>query len=217
MPIDFQFQFPNSSVFIELLPEKAAFIPASETLLIADPHFGKATHFRKAGIPIPEQMFHKDLDELEKLILRKDPKNLIILGDFFHSDHNAEWEFFLQWKNKFPRLNWKIVEGNHDRKMKPRMLQSDLLYPNDQLSPEGIYFKHEPEYSGNPVLCGHIHPGFILKGAGRQKISLPCFYLHKSCLILPAFGAFTGLAAVKPKLGDRIFIVNSDQVVEINT
>jgi uncharacterized FlgJ-related protein len=61
VPIDFQFQFPNSSVSVELLPEKAAFIPESATLLIADPHFGKATHFRKAGIPIPEQIFLKDL------------------------------------------------------------------------------------------------------------------------------------------------------------
>ena len=217
MPIDFQFQFPNSSVSVELLPEKAAFIPESATLLIADPHFGKATHFRKAGIPIPEQIFLKDLAELEKLILRKEPKNLTILGDFFHSDHNQEWESFLHWKEKFLDLNWKIVVGNHDRKIKSRLEQNDLIYPDNQPSPEGIYFSHEPEYSGNPVVCGHIHPGFTLKGAGRQKISLPCFFLHQSCLILPAFGTFTGLATVKPSAGDRVFIVNSDHVVEINT
>ena len=215
MPIDFQFQFPDSSVPIELLPEKAAFIPESATLLIADPHFGKATHFRKGGIPIPDEIFYKDLDALEKLILRKSPKSVIILGDFFHSDHNAEWEFFLEWKNKFPLLNWKIVEGNHDRKMKPRLLQADLLYPNDQLSPEGFCFSHEPKQLEFPVFCGHVHPGFTLKGAGRQRLSLPCFYLDQMCLILPAFSAFTGLSAVKPVSGDRVFIINADQIIEI--
>jgi DNA ligase-associated metallophosphoesterase len=215
VPIDLQFNFPGTSAAIELLPEKAAFLIQSSTLLIADPHFGKATHFRKAGIPIPEQIFQKDLDVLEQLILRKQPENLTILGDFFHSDHNPEWEAFLQWKQKFPQVNWKIVVGNHDRKMLPRLVQNDLVLPNAHSSPEGIYFSHEPDYSGKPTVCGHIHPGFILKGAGRQKISLPCFFLHQSCLILPAFGAFTGLSPVKPMSSDRVFIVNSDQVIEI--
>lgn len=217
MLTDLQFTFPGTSTSIELLPEKAAFLFPSSTLLIADPHFGKATHFRKAGIPIPEQIFLKDLNVLEQLIFRKQPKNLIILGDFFHSDHNAEWEEFLKWKQKFSFVNWKIVAGNHDRKMLPRLMQNDLVFTEDQSSLEGISFKHEPDYSGKPTICGHIHPGFTLKGPGRQKISLPCFYLHQSCLVLPAFGAFTGLAPVKLMSGDRVFIINSDQVIEIQS
>lgn len=212
---DLQITFPETAATIELLPEKAAFLVQSNTLLIADPHFGKATHFRKAGIPIPEQIFQKDLDVLEKLILRKQPKNLTILGDFFHSDHNAEWEDFLIWKQKFPWMNWKIVVGNHDRKMLPRLIKNDLVLPNDYSSPEGISLKHEPDYSGKPTVCGHIHPGFTLKGMGKQKITLPCFYLKNSCLTLPAFGAFTGLSPIKSTSGDRVFIINSNQVIEI--
>lgn len=217
MPIDLQFNFPQTSATIELLPEKAVFLVQSSTLLIADPHFGKATHFRKAGIPIPEQLFQKDLSVLEQLIFRKKPNNLTILGDFFHSDHNAEWEEFLKWKQRFPSVNLKIVAGNHDRKMLPRLMQNDLVLTDDQFSPEGISFKHEPDYSGTPTVCGHIHPGFTLKGAGRQKITLPCFYFKESCLVLPAFGAFTGLSPVKPTSSDRVFIINSDQVIEIQS
>ena len=212
---DFQFSFPNSIAVIELLPEKAAFLPQSSTLLIADPHFGKATHFRKAGIPIPEQIFHKDLEVLGKLIVRKQPINLIVLGDFFHSDHNQEWEWFLHWKTAFPWVNLKIVEGNHDRKMKSRLVDHDLLYPDALPSPEGIYFSHEPLHTEKSVVCGHIHPGFTLKGAGRQKISLPCFYLDQNCLILPAFGAFTGLSPMKKLSKTKVFIINGDQVIEI--
>ena len=36
-----------------LLPEMAAYWERAGTLLVADPHFGKAAAFRAAGIPEP--------------------------------------------------------------------------------------------------------------------------------------------------------------------
>jgi hypothetical protein len=34
-------------------------------------------------------------------------------------------------------------------------------------------------------------------------------------MILPAFGSFTGLARIKPKKGDRLFVVTHSEVIEI--
>jgi hypothetical protein len=34
-------------------------------------------------------------------------------------------------------------------------------------------------------------------------------------LILPAFGAMTGIRAVRPRVGDRVFVVGAREVVEV--
>ena len=36
-----------------LFPERAALLAQTQTLLVADPHFGKAATFRSSGIPVP--------------------------------------------------------------------------------------------------------------------------------------------------------------------
>ena len=65
------------------------------------------------------------------------------------------------------------------------------------------------------VFCGHVHPGVRLQGVGRQQIKLPCFYHSTSQLILPAFGAFTGLHILKPKLEDHVYVTTGKEVMEI--
>ena len=39
---------------LDLLPQRAAFLPALRTLLVADAHIGKAVSFRRLGVPVPE-------------------------------------------------------------------------------------------------------------------------------------------------------------------
>ena len=56
---------------LELLPEKAVFWVEKQTLIIGDLHFGKAGHFRKSGIPVPEMIHSKDFITLEKLLNQK--------------------------------------------------------------------------------------------------------------------------------------------------
>ncbi|NNC44708.1 MAG: hypothetical protein HKN99_02380 [Winogradskyella sp.] len=54
---------------------------------------------------------------------------------------------------------------------------------------------HEYE-EGNPdsfTISGHVHPGVLIKGKGKQKLKLPCYQVTSNQLILPAFSLFTGL------------------------
>ena len=64
-------------------------------------------------------------------------------------------------------------------------------------------------------LAGHIHPCVRLRGAGRQRLRLPCFYFGDRQGILPAFGTFTGLGDVEVQNGDRVFVIADDRVVEV--
>ncbi len=65
------------------------------------------------------------------------------------------------------------------------------------------------------MLAGHLHPAVSLSGPGRQRERLPCFLFGERVGILPAFGDFTGGAAVRPRPGDRVFAVAEDEVVPI--
>ena len=65
--------FDYMGLKLTLLPEKAVWIESLRVLLLADLHFGKASHFRKAGIPIPEQVHDLDYIRIEKLIRKHNP------------------------------------------------------------------------------------------------------------------------------------------------
>ena len=78
---------------LELLPQKAIYWHDTQTLIVSDLHLGKASHFRKHGLPIPMESGIDDLQQLGLLLDIYKPQRLLILGDLFHSDYNQEWEY----------------------------------------------------------------------------------------------------------------------------
>ena len=97
-----------------LTPEKAVYWQQQKALIVADVHLGKVGHFRKAGIAVPRDMEQSDLAVLSDLIFQYKPEKLIFLGDLFHSDMNADWDWFILWRSQFPKLEIILIRGNHD-------------------------------------------------------------------------------------------------------
>jgi metallophosphoesterase superfamily enzyme len=64
-------------------------------------------------------------------------------------------------------------------------------------------------------LAGHIHPGVRMKGAGKQTITLPCFYFGKNQGFLPAFGVFTVFKRIKPEPDDKIFVIAENRIFRV--
>src|ERR1700712_2109470 len=87
-----------------LLSQKAIYWQQEKALIVADVHMGKVGHFRKAGIAVPRDMEQDDLAMLSDLIDEHEPKKIIFLGDLFHSDLNADWDWFVLWCKQFPKL-----------------------------------------------------------------------------------------------------------------
>ena len=203
---------------LHLLKEKAVWAPAHKAIFIADLHFGKAAHFRKSGIPIPEPIHNQDLINLEFLINQYHPQTVYFLGDLFHSDWNGQWEVLNVFLGQFEQVNFHLVLGNHD--ILPTMIYDHSTFEihDKPLEFGNLILSHEPleEISINRLnLCGHIHPGIRLVGKARQSIRLSCFFYSPNQLILPAFGAFTGLAMMKPKADDQIFGITKEKVIPI--
>lgn len=209
---DVQFSHPAFGCNIRLLPEKAVFIEQGQTLVIADPHFGKSSSFRKGGIPIPDGVLQTDLTRLSEMLKRTAAKEFIVLGDFFHSDVNSEWDEFLQWKQNHADVAFKIVPGNHDKAMLPFIQKAGMLV-DASIQVGALTLRHAPSDAlDEPCLCGHIHPAITLRGKARQAMRLPAFVLLKNTLILPAFGSFTGCEDVSKKKFQKAWVLQGGNV-----
>ena len=202
---------------LTLLPEKAVWIDSMGVLLIADLHFGKASHFRKSGIPIPEKVHDQDYIQLNNLISIYSPKQVYFLGDLFHSSWNEEWETLLNFLRLFPTSSFHLVVGNHDILPSEKYLDPRLkIHPNPIIL-GSLLLSHEPTQppEGLLTICGHIHPGILLQGRAKQRVRIPCFHYSRNVLILPSFGNFTGLSLIKGEKNDFIWGITEDRLIPI--
>lgn len=201
---------------MQLLSEKAIYLPDHDMLIVSDLHFGKIEHFRKNGIGLPANAARKDIDKLDRLIRAVDAKDVVFLGDLFHSDLNDAWSAFKSMLELFPDKVFHLVLGNHDILDESMYDGMELTY---QMEINNLILTHEPMdeiKEGKYNLCGHIHPGVRLRGKGKQTLRIPCFYFGAHTGILPSFGTFTGTHVIKPTAEDRVFVVMEDVVVEVS-
>jgi len=204
-----------------LLPQKAIYWHQEKALIVADVHLGKVGHFRKAGIAVPRDMEQKDLAVLSDLIDEHRPKKILFLGDLFHSDKNADWDWFVLWRKQFPKLQMILIRGNHDIIHDSNYIDLDVSL-HDELAIGPFLMLHHPlteitlQNIEGYVFCGHIHPGINLTGKARQSITLPCFAFGKRQVILPSFGKFTGRVAIRNQKTDHIFAVLQNKVIAVS-
>ena len=201
-----------------LHPERALFWKKKRYLFIADPHFGKAASFRSQGIAIPSGTTETDLHRLSNIIEETEPKKLIVIGDLMHAAVGKAKQVLKiidKWRQIHVELPITLVQGNHDRRSTPLPQEFRLNEVSAKFLSDPFVCTHQPEQpEGNYVLAGHIHPGIKISGLGKHKEYLPCFYFGEKYALLPAFGSFTGLAAVRQHPGDRVFVIAEDDIVE---
>lgn len=199
-----------------LLPEKAIYWKEKKILVISDMHLGKASHFRKSGIQIPESVHISDYFRIKSLISKFRPDRVLILGDLFHSDLNLEWNHFNEWIREIKELKFILVKGNHDILPEELYSLANLeVYESHLLMPPFTFSHQAVQPEKTYTLSGHIHPAVRIHGPAKQSLTLPCYYFTDSHGILPAFGNFTGLARIKPKENDDIFVILEDSVIKI--
>jgi len=200
-----------------LHPDRLMYWEEQNILIGSDLHLGKTGHFRKAGLAMPAQVYKEDLQRLFAALQHFKPKQLLIVGDLFHSEANKEFDWFIRWRNDFHATDFSLVKGNHDI-LKDDWYGNNGIVVNKEWNIEGLKFLHAPEEPSinqalteiiQPVISGHIHPGILVSGIGRQHLRLPCFYFGESQCILPAFSHFTGTYLLKPQKADSVFVITS--------
>lgn len=200
-----------------LSKDRAIYWEAKKMVVISDLHMGKAAHFRKSGIQVPNTITDTDLDRLSALIREFEPEILLVTGDLFHYQLNSEVDTFKNWRAKFPQLRLVLVKGNHDL-LKPEDYNglSIEIYTKEYLcSP--FRFVHDQPAAADAYynITGHIHPGITIFGKAKQRLRFPCFYFGKTCAILPAFSVFTGLSKINAAEGDQFYAITPASVIAV--
>ncbi|GAB5556156.1 MAG: ligase-associated DNA damage response endonuclease PdeM [Schleiferiaceae bacterium] len=196
---------------VVLLPEKALLLPQRSVLVVADLHLGKATHFQKAGMSIPNAVGKDDLKNLQSIIDEWKPEEVLFLGDVFHSYSNGEWEWLRAFCNRNESIRWKLTVGNHD--ILPVEKYEELHWETCKIARYGdLAFCHEPDSKLDFAVVGHLHPGYTLRGRGRQSVTLPCFHLTPKLLMMPSFGFFTGCVPQKMTKKDAIYAIAEGEI-----
>lgn len=210
---------------IVLVPGRAAYLPATRTLLVADVHLGKAATFRAAGMPVPEGSAQADLARLARLVTETAAARLIVLGDLFHAKRGATEQVFAEFtaaRATFAATEVLLVAGNHDRSLgalPPALGVDSLLRTHDE---PPFHFVHDPATElpetwrkAECTIGGHLHPTVAITGPGGDRIVERCFVAEGAALVLPAFGSFTGGHRVEPAPGVRLWVARDDGVVDV--
>lgn len=205
-----------AGVELWLLADKAIWWPEEQALLVADVHFGKAAAYRALGQPVPQGTTAANLQRLDALLHTYDCQRLIFLGDFLHARQSRTPQTLAalaEWRARHPALRLTLVRGNHDKHAGDPPATLDIEVVEEPLLLGPLALQHEPRpYPLRPVLAGHLHPAYALRGRGRQRLRLPCFVLGGAVSLLPAFGSFTGALTVEPQPGERVFVVGDGGV-----
>ena len=170
----------------------ALFHPEDATLIVADLHLEKGSHFARHGRFLPPYDTRATLERLMRAIRRFRPRHVVCLGDSFH-DADAGSRLDAGDRDLLVRLAgaqpWTWIAGNHDREI-PAGLGGEVA---DSLElGGGLRLAHLP--SPGPAtgeICGHLHPKASIATRGCT-ITAPCFVTDGNRLVMPAFGAYAG-------------------------
>jgi DNA ligase-associated metallophosphoesterase len=206
-----------------LTPDRTMYWEEENAIIVSDLHFGKTGHFRKSGIAVPSSVYKEDLQRLIVQIQYFQPRDLIIVGDMFHSAENRELELFLKWRSDLPDITIRLIMGNHDILKEGWYENAGICLSRQSLSRNHFHFIHDisdqKEFFGNTevvnsyFVSGHIHPGIRLQGAGKQSLCFPCFYFGKKYAVLPAFSRFTGVALISPEAEEQVFAIVNRELI----
>lgn len=202
------YSYEATSGSLTLDARKAAYLPNSKTLLVADLHFEKGSYLQMVGnSALPLYDTADTMDRLNHVIDAYCPNHVVALGDSFHDEAagdrlsketEAELNALIK---RLQRFTW--ILGNHDPDI-PKALKGQR---QDHLEVDGFLLTHLPTRAdaGQTNICGHLHPKAKVS-VRRRRISHPCFACSDSRIILPSFGAYTGglfvdHPAIKDELG----------------
>ncbi|HMH21193.1 MAG TPA: ligase-associated DNA damage response endonuclease PdeM [Puia sp.] len=209
MQIPFSYRIKDQQLWLS--PDRCIFWEEERSLILSDLHFGKTGHFRKSGIAVPQHVYKEDLQRLLALIQHFQPRQLLVVGDLFHSQENKELELFQKWRDDFSGLEIQLIKGNHDILHADWYRETGIRVSHEYLKIGDFLFIHDITTAGEPgthySFSGHIHPGVTISGAGRQSLRFPCFYFGEDYAVLPAFSRFTGTASMERSPGSAIFAI----------
>jgi len=204
---------------VQLLAERALWLPQTQTLIVADLHWGKAAAFRAGGVPVPHGTTQSGLDRLDAVLATTGARHLYVLGDLLHARAGMVPETVQtleRWRAGCADVLITLVRGNHDYNAGDPPASLDIRCLDAPVSVGPFALCHHPVTMPDAfVLAGHVHPVVQLRSRGRQRLTLPCFAFTENAGVLPAFGEFTGGGVVDQRDFTRCFVIADNEVLPL--
>jgi len=183
-----------------VVPHKAVYIESIDAMIIADLHLGLEGIAAEQGIFMPKIQFDREFEELQKILEKINPANIIIDGDMKHEFSETSYHEFVEVSRMYEFMSSTFkrviqIKGNHDNFIIYVCKRHGVeLY--DSLSLGGYFFVHghfyaEPPGDVHTIIIGHEHPAVALYDEVGGKEKVECFiygdFKGKKLLVLPAF------------------------------
>lgn len=178
---------------------KGLFLKAKKALVISDLHLGYEEMLINRGVLVPKAQLKEILSELECLVKKVKPLQIVINGDLKNEFGHVLGQ---EWKDTLALVDWIkkrgikliVIKGTHDPILKP-ILSKRSLETVDSLQLGKIFIFHGDKETKIPsntemVIIGHEHPAITLR-EGRKTEKFKCFlrgqWKGKELIVLPAF------------------------------
>ena len=176
-------------------PRGVLYFPDLRLLTVSDLHLEKGSSYARRGQLLPPYDTGATLERLGEVVADYRPRTVVSLGDSFH-DGGGAGRMPPLYRDALLRIMqgraWVWVTGNHDPDA-PADLPGDTV---DELALGRLRFRHEPLKDALPgEIAGHLHPGAVVVSRGRA-VRRRCFATDGERLVMPAFGAYTGMLNV---------------------
>ncbi len=175
--------------------DRAVYLEATETLVVADLHFGRAA---TSAVDVPLDEVGDIHSRLAALLEEFEPLQVVFAGDILHSFstvprgvERAVTELSAQCRDA--GCEPIAIRGNHDT-------QLESVWPGEisesvRLA-DGTVICHghaEPDRHGERYLIGHDHPTIAIEGKRHPCLCVdPTGYRGRELLVLPAFTRLAG-------------------------
>lgn len=183
----------------EILPgvfvtkDRCLYLKEGPTIVLGDLHLGYEKALEEEGMYIPRINTKSIREELNKIILKYEPKKIVLLGDIKHDFKRTRYESRDEVRKIIELLgnaaDVVVIKGNHDNFLQNILYDTDIM-ALDYIDLAGFRMEHGHEDSGKrPVIIGHEHPSVRLTGEMNGSLKLQCF-LHmkkEGIIVIPPF------------------------------
>jgi DNA ligase-associated metallophosphoesterase len=182
-------------------PVGALYWPEQQLLVVADLHLEKGSSFARRGLLLPPYDSALTLHNLGRLLDHYAPQRVVALGDSFH-DPDGSRRMAARDRETLASLqrgrDWIWIAGNHD----PEPLAIGGTFAQE-LAVDGLVFRHEPTGEAGEI-AGHLHPRARVRWRGHV-VARRCFAASPDCVVMPAFGAYTGGLNILDRAFGKVF------------
>ena len=188
--------------------DRAVFVPAADTLVLADVHLGKAA---ASSIDTPIDDGGDVSERLEGVLTTTGPSTVVVAGDLLHSFSRLPRGVERDLERLVATVDAAgaelvVTPGNHDT-MLETVFDGETALEYELADDETVvcHGHKRPKATADRYVVGHDHPALSIEGRKRPCVLYgPDAYEGAEVLVLPAFTRLAAGATVND-MADRDF------------